>query len=168
MSSITTHGQASFTIPATGTPGTHILEVIHGELTFPYRNMQQNPEPDRPRWAIPFTVTEGAPVLPPPPEQQAQKNVRVLPPQGELVATPRFGGVGEPASVRSEGLEPGKTYKLNWTRVIGNRMTGQGWEESVQGNRRGDGRQLRPRRVQVQRAGRSWRLAWALSSRAAT
>jgi hypothetical protein len=131
MSSITTHGQASFTIPATGTPGTHILEVIHGELTFPYRNMQQNPEPDRPRWAIPFTVTEGAPVLPPPPDQQAQKNVRVLPPQGDLVAAPRFGGVGEPASVRSEGLDPGKTYKLNWTRVIGNRMTGQGWEESA-------------------------------------
>ncbi len=130
MSSITTHGQATFTIPATGTPGTHILEVIHGELTFPYRNMQQNPEPDRPRWAIPFTVTEGAPVLPPPPAQQAQTNVRVLPPQGELAASPRFGGVGEPASVRSEGLEPGKTYKLNWTRVIGNRMTGQGWEES--------------------------------------
>ena len=88
MSSVTTGGSATFTIPATGRPGVHILEVLHGELTFPYRNMQQNPEPDRPRWSIPFTITAGPPVLPPPPEQQAQTTVRMLPPQGELVAAP--------------------------------------------------------------------------------
>ncbi len=129
MSSVTTGGSATFTIPATGRPGVHVLEVLHGELTFPYRNMQQNPEPDRPRWAIPFTVTPGAPVLPPPPEQQAQKTVRMLPAQGELVATPAFSGIQEPAVVRGEGFEPGKTYQLNWTRVVGNRMTGAGWEE---------------------------------------
>jgi hypothetical protein len=128
MSSVTTGGSASFTIPATGRPGEHLLEVIHGELTFPYRNMQQNPEPDRPRWAIPFTITAGAPVLPKPPEQQAQTTVRNLPPQGELVATPAFSGIEEPIVVRSDGFEPGKTYQLNWTRVVGNRMTGQGWE----------------------------------------
>ncbi len=129
MSAVTTHGSASFTIPATGHVGDHIIEVLHGEFTFPYRNMQQNPEPDRPRWAIPFTVTAGAPVLPAPPQQQAQKNVRVLPPQGELVSVPRFSGVGEPVKVSGSGLEAGKTYKLNWTRVIGNRMTGRGWQE---------------------------------------
>jgi len=57
MSAVTTSGSATFTIPATGRIGLHVLEVLHGELTFPYRNMQQNPEPDRPRWAIPFRVT---------------------------------------------------------------------------------------------------------------
>jgi hypothetical protein len=31
--------------------------------------------------------------------------------------------------VVSDGLEPGKTYRLNWTRVVGNRMTGTGWQE---------------------------------------
>jgi len=77
-----------------------------------------------------FTITDGAPVLPPAPEQQAQTNVRGLPPPGELVATPQFAGVGEPAVVRGEGLEPGKSYQLNWTRVVGNRMTGQGWEQA--------------------------------------
>jgi hypothetical protein len=130
MSSVTTGGSAKFTIPATGRPGVHILEVIHGELTFPYRNMQQNPEPDRPRWAIPFRITEGAPVLPPPPETQAQTVVRRLPPQGELVATPQFSAILEPVTVTGAGFEPGKSYKLNWTRVIGNRMTGRGWEVS--------------------------------------
>src|SRR5207249_6596235 len=77
MSAVTTAGLATFTIPATGRPGVHLLEVLHGELTFPYRNMQQNPEPDRPRWAIPFTITAGEPVLPPPPETQAQTTVRM-------------------------------------------------------------------------------------------
>jgi hypothetical protein len=130
MSAVTTGGSATFTVPATGKPGSHLLEVLHGELTFPYRNMQQNPEPDRPRWALPFTVTDGPPVLPAAPEQQAQKDVRMLPPQGDLVATPAFSGIHEPIVVRGEGFEPGKTLQLNWTRVVGNRMTGQGWEES--------------------------------------
>src|SRR5262245_25269613 len=129
MSAVTSGGSAKFTIPATGNVGDHIIEVLHGEFIFPYRNMQQNPEPDRPRWAIPFTITAGAPVLPPSPQQQAQKNVRVLPPPGEIISTPRFSGVGEPIKVSTSGLQPGKSYKLNWTRVIGNRMTGRGWSE---------------------------------------
>jgi hypothetical protein len=129
ISSVTTHGSARFTIPATGGPGVHILEVLHGELTFPYRNMQQSPEPDRPRWAIPFTVTADAPVLPPPPEQQARQNSPVQARQDELVAMPQSSGVGEPVVVVSDGLGPGKTYRLNWTRVVGNRMTGTGWQE---------------------------------------
>jgi hypothetical protein len=129
MSAVTTSGSATFTIPATGRPGVHVLEVLHGELTFPYRNMQQNPEPDRPRWAIPFRVTEGAAVLPPRPETQAQKVVRTLPPPGALVATPAFSGIDEPVTVRGEGFTPGKTYALNWSHVVGNRMTGAGWEE---------------------------------------
>ena len=129
MSAVTTGGSATFTIPATGRVGLHVLEVLHGELTFPYRNMQQNPEPDRPRWAIPFRVTAGAPVLPPSPGEQAQKAVRNLPPPGALAATPAFSGIQEPVVVRGQGFEPGKTYQLNWTHVVGNRMTGAGWEE---------------------------------------
>jgi hypothetical protein len=129
ISSVTTHGSARFTIPATGGPGVHILEVLHGELTFPYRNMQQSPEPDRPRWAFPFTVTAGAPVLPPPPERQAEKEPVVQLRQDELVATPQSSGVGEPVLVRSDGLAPGTSYRLNWTRVVGNRMIGAGWQE---------------------------------------
>jgi hypothetical protein len=130
ISAVTTGGSATFTIPATGHPGLHILEVLHGEFTFPYRNMQQNPEPDRPRWALPFTITPGSPVLPPPPELQAQQNVRTLPRQGELVATPGFSGVGETVVVRGEDFKPGETLRLNWSNVVGNRMSGRGWEES--------------------------------------
>jgi hypothetical protein len=130
ISAVTTNGSASFTIPATGRLGIRLIEVLHGEFTFPYRNMQQNPEPDRPRWAIPFRVTEGSPVLPPRPEDQAQTQVRMLPPQGQLVATPAFSGVNEPVVVHGSGFAPGENLKLNWSRVVGNRMTGRGWQET--------------------------------------
>ena len=132
MSAVTTHGSASFTIPATGFAGDHVLEIIHGDFTFPYRNPEQNPAPGRPRFALMFKVTPGAPVLPPPPQSQAQKTVRVLPPQGELVSTPHFSAVGEPIRIAGQGFDPGKTYKLNWTHVAGSRVSGKGYEESGQ------------------------------------
>jgi len=130
MSAVTTHGSATFTIPATGQTGDHVIEVLHGDFTFPYLNPQQNPVPDRPRWTINFKITPGAPVLPAPPEQQVQKIVRALPSTGELVSMPHFSAVGDPIKVDGGGLEPGKTYTLNWTHVAGSRVSGQGWEES--------------------------------------
>ncbi len=129
MSAVTTHGEAHFTIPATGNVGDHILQVMHGALTFPYQNPEQNPAQGRPRFSFMFKVTSAAPVLPAAPGQQVQKLVRRLPPPGQLVSSPHFSGVGEPVKVSTGGLTPGKTYKLNWTRVIGNRMSGQGWED---------------------------------------
>ncbi len=130
MSSVTQGGSAHFTIPAAGRPGTHVLEVLHGDFTFPYRNMQQSPEPDRPRFAVPFEITEGDPVLPPAPDSQVQASIRSLPAQGELVAKPAFATVGKPITVSGGGFEPGKTYELNWTTVTGNRVSGSGWEET--------------------------------------
>jgi hypothetical protein len=31
--------------------------------------------------------------------------------------------------VRGDGLEPGKSYKLNWTHVVGNQLMGPGAEQ---------------------------------------
>jgi hypothetical protein len=131
MSTVTTGGTARFTIPATGHSGLHIIEVLHSDFGSPYRNTQQSPVPDRPQFKLGFTITPGAPVLPPPPAQQAQKDVRSLPPQGELVATPAFSGIEQPVVVAGNGFEAGKTYRLNWNTVVGNRMTGAGWEENA-------------------------------------
>ena len=119
MSAVTTRGAAHFTIPAAGPVGVHVLEVLHGEFTFPYRNMQQNPEPDRPRFAFRFTVTPDAPVLPPAPATQVQTSVRNLPAPGTLVATPAFSGIGQNIVVRGGGLTPGGRYALDWIRRIG-------------------------------------------------
>jgi hypothetical protein len=130
ISAVTTAGSAKFTIPASGRPGVHLLEVLHGEFTFPYRNMQQSPEGDRPRFALRFNLTPGAPILPPSIEEQAQQSVRGLPAAGALAVAPPFAGVGQPVTVGGAGFAPGKRYALGWTTVIGNRVGGHGWNEA--------------------------------------
>ncbi len=130
ISAVTTAGSATFTIPASGRPGLHLLEVLHGEFTFPYRNMQQSPEGDRPRFALRFNLTPGEPVLPPPIEEQTQQRVRGLPATGVLAAAPPFAAVGQPVMVSGAGFAPGKRYALAWTTIIGNRVGGHGWNEA--------------------------------------
>lgn len=130
ISAVTTHGTASFTIPATGRVGDHLLEVIHGAFTFPYLNPQQSPEPNRPIFIRDFMVTAGPPVLPSPAQDQLQKTVRGLPPQGPLVASPAFSPVGRPTTVSGIGFPPGKSYDLHWTTVAGNRVGGNGWQQT--------------------------------------
>jgi len=130
ISAVTTAGSAKFTIPATGQPGVHVLEVLHGEFTFPYRNMQQSPESDRPRFALRFTIIPGTPALPPPVSAQMQQSVRGLPEPGSLAAASRFAGVGEPVAVTGAGFRSGEHYALGWTTVIGNRVGGHGWNEA--------------------------------------
>jgi hypothetical protein len=129
MSSITTHGSARATVPAVGSAGLHILEVLNSDFGSVYRNMQQSPQPDRPRFKLSFTVTPGAPVLPPPAEQQLQAKVRSLLPPGKLVTTPAFSPIERPVVTVGTGFDPGRTYKLNWTSLTGNRIVGH-WEES--------------------------------------
>jgi hypothetical protein len=128
VSAVTTAGSARFTIPATGAPGAHLLELLHGDFTFPYRNMQQSPSPDRPRFVRGFTITDGPPILPPN-DRQVQPDVRLPPRTGELLSEPQFSAVGDPLAVRGQGFEAGKTYALTWKTVSGNRVAGAGWEE---------------------------------------
>ena len=128
VSAVTTHGSGRLTIPATGHVGDHVIELLHGQFGFPYRNQEQSPEPDRPRFSIPFTVTDGAPVMPPAPAAQAQTHIRLPAPTGDLHSNPRFSGVGEQVTVTGDRFTPGERYTLNWTRVIGNRIDGGGWE----------------------------------------
>src|SRR5258708_25743933 len=129
LSVVTTVGGASFTLPATGQPGRHIVELLHSDFGSPYRNTQQSPFAGRPQFKLTYTIAPGAALLPPPPERQTQSPVRSLPAPGELAAVPAFSGVDQPIVVKGGGFEPGKTYKLNWSTVVGNRMSGLGGEE---------------------------------------
>lgn len=129
ISSVTTGGSARFTIPATGSIGRHIIEIVHGEFTFPYRNMRQSPEPDRPQFVRAFTITDGPAVLPPPTTAQVQDKVDRRPAPGALAATPAFGTVGSAVAVQGAGFTAGKDLQLEWTTVTGNRVGGNGWEE---------------------------------------
>ena len=45
ISAVTTAGTARFTIPATGRPGLHVIEVLHGEFTFPTATCSRAPNP---------------------------------------------------------------------------------------------------------------------------
>jgi hypothetical protein len=158
ISSVSTHGAAHFTIPATVATGTHVLQLIHGEFTFPYMNPQQNPVPDRPRFKTNFTVTRGEAVLPPPVEAQTQTSVRTLPKPGALMATPAFASVGKPLTVGGEGFMPGKNYQLQWSTVTGNRVVAGGWEARAS-HRRSESRCERQARFQPQSTRRPRRRA---------
>jgi hypothetical protein len=131
ISSVTTGGSARFTIPASGGPGTHVMEIVHGEFTFPYRNMQQSPEPDRPRFVRHFTITDEPALLPPAPATQVQNKIDRLPAAAALSASPQFGTVNTPVVARGSGFAPGKELQLEWTTVTGNRVGGEGWEEKT-------------------------------------
>jgi hypothetical protein len=129
ISSVTTGGSARFTISASGDRGRHVIEIVHGEFTFPYRNMQQSPEPNRPRFVRQFTITDGPAVLPPAPAAQVQDKIDRLPAPAALSASPQFGTVNTPILVRGSGFAPGKELQLEWTTVTGNRVGGDGWKQ---------------------------------------
>jgi hypothetical protein len=131
MSAVTTAGSAHFTIPAAGIPGVHVLEILHGDFTFPYRNMQQSPEPGRPQFVRTFTVTDGAPVLPPPAQQQGLVQPRIATGAGDVVTMPSFSVVGQPVRIEARDVMPGKSYEVTWQTVSGNRVGGGGWEERI-------------------------------------
>jgi len=123
ISAVTTKGLARAVIPATGRPGTHIITILHGDFTFPYLNMQQSPAPDRPQFRLPFTVTDGPPVLPPAVAQQGLPILPAKPVEKGIWAAPASGIVGEPAALVGKGLPPSSDLTLLWTTTEGNRVT---------------------------------------------
>lgn len=135
MSAVSTNGSARVVIPAAGAPGKHIISILHGSFTFPYMNMQQSPEPDRPTWQFEFTITDGEPVLP-----QAA-NLQSLPRDkggsfevstGPAITTDwKSGVVGSPVTLRGAGFRPDDEVELQWFRVTGNRVDGGGWAENA-------------------------------------
>ena len=133
MSSVTTGGDAKVVIPATGAPGTHLVQVMSGTPTFPYLNTQQSPTPDRPSFTLEFTVTDGPPVLPPPAEAQGFQPEPATAPAAtagpSLWTDLASGRIGTPVTLHGQGLPAGQSLQLLWFRVVGNRMSGNGWDE---------------------------------------
>lgn len=134
MSSVTTRGHARAVIPAAGGSGEHVIRVLTGAFQVPYLNNQQSPVSYLPEFVRSFTITEGEAVLPPPPSEQS------LPPQAAalprelddplIYTDPASGTVGMPINLHGQGFPPGADVELRWYRVTGNRVSGQGWEES--------------------------------------
>jgi hypothetical protein len=132
LSSVTTGGIATAVIPATGGLGKHVIRVVHGSFTVPYLNMEQSPRPDRPTFTLPFTITDGAPVLPAAADTQSLAAQPGAAPAGSgpaIWTDPASATVGAPATVHGRGFAPGASVVLDWYTVIGNRVGGNGWDE---------------------------------------
>jgi len=122
MSAVTTEGHATFTVPATGAPGPHVLKILHGSFTFPYLNMQQSPDPDRPTFTEVFTVTPGDPVLPPDPADQWDPVVAGTEPttDGPTVWTdPVETIVGDSVMLHGRDLPAGASLSVGWLTQVG-------------------------------------------------
>ncbi len=134
MSSVTTNGTAQAVIPAAGGPGKHIIQIIHGSATFPYMNMQQSPQPDRPSWTFEFTITDSQAVQPAAAQLQSlpiEKSSGKPNTDGPALWTDvASGNVGTPLTIQGSGLPAGKQVDLRWFRVVGSRVSGNGWDET--------------------------------------
>jgi hypothetical protein len=134
LTAVTSRGTAVATIPATGAVGFHTLQLLSGTHPVPYLNQQQSPHYNP---AVPtvvhalFEVTEGAAVLPPPPETQTLPRLAIAPPTGDgprLWADYASGPVDSPIALRGAGFPAGADVHLTMDSVRGNRISGGGWE----------------------------------------
>lgn len=132
LSSVTTGGKATAVIPASGRPGKHLLQVSHGWTTVSYLNPLQSPYPEKPIIDTWFTVTDEPPALPPAATSQGLKPEVGAPPPGSgpaiwtsLASAP----VGTPVRLLGRGLPPGQEVELLWYRMVGSRVTAQGFSE---------------------------------------
>lgn len=134
ISSVSTGGTAHAVIPAAGTPGKHIIQIIHGSATFPYMNMQQSPQPNRPSWTYEFNVTDGQDVQP---ASAATQSLPIVKTSGKpnasgpaLWTDVSAGLVGTPLTIQGSALPAGQQVDLRWFRVVGSRVSGNGWDET--------------------------------------
>ncbi len=134
LSAVTTKGTAKAVIPATGGTGGHILKILHGAYQYPYLNTEQNPRPDQPVITKQFTITEGTAVLPPAAEDQGFSVVSGTTPADTgkpvLWTDPATGSIETPTTLHGKGFTPGQELDFLWYRVVGNRVSGSGWDET--------------------------------------
>lgn len=134
LSAVTTQGDATATIPATGGLGVHYLRILSASATMPFLNMQQSPQPNRPTFVFAFHVTSGTPVLPASAKAQTPKVVVAQNPSffGAGGPAPAVwvnnaqGPVGTPLTIRGSGFPAGQTVTLNWLSQKGSHILGMG------------------------------------------
>lgn len=134
LTAVTTKGTAKAVIPATGGLGKHMLRIAHGAFTFPYLNTQQSPRPERPIFTVEFTITDGPPVLPAPAEDQGlpvEHGVPSVNAAGPVLwVDPAVGPIETQTTLYGEGFPPGQDVEFLWYRIVGNRISGTGWDET--------------------------------------
>ena len=134
LSAVTTKGTAKVVIPATGGQGKHFLKILHGAYQYPYLNTEQNPRPDQPVFEMEFTITDEPPILPAPAGTQGLVVERGVPPANAtgtiLWVDPMVGPIETPVTLYGKGFPAGENIQFLWYTVVGNRVSGSGWDDN--------------------------------------
>ena len=138
LSAITTHGTARVTIPAAGALGMHTLQALEGP-TAPYLNEQQSPnyQPLIPTvLAARFRVVPGPVRIPSDVAAQSLPRERAAASAGggatpALASDFRSGVVGSAFTLSGRGFAPRTPVTLQWETIVGNRISGAGWETQL-------------------------------------
>lgn len=126
LSGVTTRGTATLTIPAAGHVGLHVIELQNGPFGHPYRALETSPYSHLPTFRLPFRVTPGPPVLPPPPARQVPAAAPGREPAGPGPAIwfdPAGGAVGLPITLRGKGFPANTEVELYRYGQLGSRVT---------------------------------------------
>lgn len=141
LTALSTRGTADVTVPAVGAVGPHTLQAIVGTHSLPYLNEQQAPIyiPQVPVVVSDvFTLTSGPLVAPPPAATQGLLRERGTAPAvgatgASLGLDYATGQVGSPTALQGRGFPANAKVDLTWSTVVGNRISGGGWQESSRG-----------------------------------
>lgn len=134
VTGITTNGSATFTIPATGSEGPHLLQLLSGPRR-PYLNIEQSPN-YQPAMAYhehtTFTITPGEAVTPADPATQTMprtSGVQATAGTGPALGLDYTSGtVGSPITLTGVGFPADTDLTLSYQSVRGNRISGGGWQ----------------------------------------
>jgi hypothetical protein len=133
LTTTTTHGMGKAVIPATGGTGKHIIQVLQGSFTFAFMNIAQSPFPKTPTWTFAYTVTDGAPIMPPAFNTQSNAVVKGTTPaatgKAQVWTDVYLAPVGTPMNILGRAFPAGAKVDLFYWGMTGNRVDGKGYEK---------------------------------------
>ncbi len=131
LTGMKTRGTATATIPATGHVGEHFIEIQNAPFGHAYRALETSPYDYLPTFKLPFTVTEGDPVLPGSGRDQIKPAKVGKEPVGDGPAIwfdPAGDAIGAPTTVYGKGFPAGKSVDIYKYGRVGSRVTVSGWD----------------------------------------
>jgi hypothetical protein len=139
ISPVTPDGTCEVNIPATGQPGTHIVDVERSQFgnahSYRQTHIGLTPLPGTPDLSWEFELTEGEPILPPPIDEQIPDSVPrsdgELPDDGQPCLTTDYWAIPVNNSLKVSGSGfPGDTeVKLIWPELEGSNIREESFEE---------------------------------------
>lgn len=137
VSAVTTEGTAEAKFRASGHVGEHVISLRTGYRGMPYINYLQSPYPDKPEPNLVFEVTDEEPI-----SESYVEDIPEITDGGvempeltnesgvEVSLDIDEGQVGDPVTMTASGLPEDEEVELVWITMVGNRVSGLGFEET--------------------------------------